>query len=206
MKKLIYVFAVITAMLCMVSCSDDEWTTDPALEHVYYVGFFKSGVFSDALNYEIDQDGTARWRVNTGSWTETGKDGISSDIPVQFHSERVRSYDAVIYFWVSSTDANNTLVAGTDYVVVDEGGSAINLADGKYSLTWPQTKKGVQNVRIKRLTTAKGTLKVNVFDRSKGKPSTAEEDYRESTLNSKTNEYEVRGLSFDYDKVTVIFN
>lgn len=205
MRKLIYVFTTMLAMLCTVGCSDDAWTTDPALEHVYYIGFYKTNVFSDALNYEIAADGTARWRINTGTWNVTGTDATSSNIPFQFHSERVRSYDATTYFFVTN-NGTSTLVAGTDYIVVNESGNTINMVDGKYSLLWPQAKKGIQNIRIKRLTTAKGALKVNTLDPANGTPSTAEDKYKESTLNSKTGEYEVRGLTHDFNKVTVTLN
>ena len=205
MKKIIYAFAIITALFCMTSCEDDAWTTDPELEHLYYVGFYKTGVFSDQLNYEVAANGTARWRINSGSWNVTGTDGTSSDIPFQFHSERVRSYNPVTYFFVSNSGSSD-LVAGTDYAVYDATGNALALTDGKYAITWPQAVKGVQNIRVKRLTSKTGVLKVNTLDPSKGTPSTKEEDYRESTLNSKTNEYEVRGLTHDFNKVTVTFN
>lgn len=205
MRKLIYAFAAIAALLCTTSCGDDDWTTDPELEHLYYVGFYKTGVFSDALNYEIAADGKAQWRINTGTWNVTGTNGVSSDIPIQLHSERVRSYDAVTFFWVTNT-GSSALVAGTDYTVTDESGNALALSDGKYALTWPQTKKGVQNVRIKRLTSANGSLKVNTLDPANGTPGTTEDKYRESTLNNKAGEYEIRGLSHDFNKVTVTFN
>jgi hypothetical protein len=203
MKK--YIF-VITIIFGISSCKKEAWTTDPALEHLYYTGFHKTGVFSDALNYEIAMDGTARWCVNSTAWIETGSDGVSSDIPFEFHSERVRTYDVTTYFWVSNNDDASVLVAGIDYAVIDKAGNTINLADGKYSLIWQQAKKGIQNVKIKRLTSTKGSLKVNTLNPANGTPATTEDEYRESTLNSKTGEYEVRGLSHDFNKVTVIFN
>lgn len=205
MKKFIYAITALITTLCMVSCGDDDWTTNPDQEHLYYVGFHKTGVFSDALNYEIDTNGTARWRINSGSWNATGSGGVSSDIPFEFHSERVRSYDAVTFFWVTNTESS-TLVAGTDYTVVDESGNALNPSDGKYSLTWPQTKKGIQNIRIKRLTSATGSLKINTLNPANGTPAVTEDKYEESTLNNKSGEYEVRGLTHDYNKVTVTFN
>ncbi|MDR0658460.1 MAG: hypothetical protein LBG18_05955 [Mediterranea sp.] len=205
MKKIISVFTMAIAAICFVACGDDAWTTDPALEHLYYVGFYKTGTYSDALNYEVAANGTARWRINTGAWTETGTDGVSSDIPIQFHSERVRSYDVTTYFYVTN-NAGSTLVEGTDYVVLNESGTAIGKVDGKYPLTWPQAVKGVQNVKIRRLTSTNGVLKINTLDPANGTPSVKEEDYRESTLNSKTGDYEVRGLTHDFNKVTVTFN
>jgi hypothetical protein len=199
-------FAVACTLLGGAGCDQiDNWTTDPALEHIYYVGFYKSGTFSDALNYEIASDGVARWRINTGAWNETGTDGTSSPIPFQFHSERVRSYDAVTYFWVYN-DAGSALTPGADYAVTDDAGNALSPSDGKYALTWPQAKKGIQNIRIKRLSAAAGLLKVNTFDPSKGTPATGQDTYVESTRNSLTDEYEVRSLTHDNNKVTVTFN
>jgi hypothetical protein len=192
-------------MLYISSCKDDAWTSDPDLEHIYYVGFFKAGVFSDALNYEIATNGTARWRVNSTAWIVTGTDGVSSNIPFEFHSERVRSYDVTTFFWVSNSGTSG-LVAGTDYVVLSESGATLDPTDGKYSLTWQQAKKGTQIVRIKRLTSATGTLKINTLDPANGTPKTTEDAYRESTLNNKSGEYEVRGLTHDFNKETITFN
>jgi hypothetical protein len=192
-------------MCCVSSCKDDAWTTDPALENIYYIGFFRTDVYSDALNYEIATDGTARWRINTGTWTVTGTDGISSNIPFEFYSEQTRSYDIITYFWVSN-NGTSALIEGTDFAVVNESGAAINPVDGKYSLTWAKAKKGKQSVRIKRLTPATGVLKINTLDPAKGTPATSEDKYRESTLNSKTSDYEVRGITADFNKETITFN
>lgn len=201
MKKILYFLTVVALMTISASCSDDEWTTDPALEHVYYVGFYKTGAFSDKLNYEIAEDGTARWRIgDKGVWNETGKDGISSNIPIQLHSERVRSYDVVTFFWI--TNSEGSLTPGTDYVVIDEKGEALALTDGKYSLTWAQAKKGIQNVRIKRLSKSVGSLRINTLA---SKPVITEEEYLETTRNNVTDNYEVRGLSHDYNKETITF-
>jgi hypothetical protein len=206
MKKTAIAFLVAAGMLCGTGCHTiDDWTTDPALEHVYYIGFYKTGTYSDALNYEIASGGVARWRINAGAWNVTGTDGASSPIPFQFHSERVRSYDAVTYFWVYN-NAGSELTPGTDYAVTDEDGNTLSPSDGKYSLTWPQAKKGIRNIRIKRLTSASGALRVNTFDPAKGTPSTSEDTYVESTRNNLTDEYEVRSLTHDNNKVTVTFN
>lgn len=210
MKKLIYILLALTTMLYTVSCDDDAWTTDPDKEHIYYVGFHKSYSNSENLQYQIATDGTAQWRwyvsasVNK-AWEITSTDGISSNIPIDFHSERVRSYNVVTYFWVSNSGTSD-LILGTDYIVVDESGTALNLTDGKYSLTWPQAIKGTQNIRIKRLSSKKGVLKVNTLDPAKGTPSITTDTYIEATRNNLTNEYEVRGLSHDYDRTTVTFN
>lgn len=203
MNKITYILLSFILLATFNSCSDDDWTTDPALEHIYYVGFYKTGAFSDKLNYEIAADGTSKWRINTGQWQETGKNGTSSDIPIQLHSERVRSYNATTFVWITNANEKSTLVAGTDYILVDKEDKAIALSDNKYALTWPQTKKGVQVLKIKRLTQKVGSLKVNTLPKQ---PIITEEEYAATTLNSKDTEYEVRGLSHDYNTVTVSLN
>jgi hypothetical protein len=207
MKKLIYAFLVLTVMFCGTGCDNiDDWTTDPNLEHVYYFGFYKAGTFSDALNYEIATDGTAKWRVNTGSWKVTGSDGISSDLPFQLHSQLKYTYDIVSYFYVTNADGS-ALIPGTDYVVLDDAGNTMNPSDGKFSITWSQANKETRkNIRIKRLTATPGVLKVNTLDPAKGTPVVTEDKYIESTRNNLTDQYDLRGLTHDFDKTTVTFN
>jgi hypothetical protein len=189
----------------MASCEKDNIWGDglPEMEHVYYIGFYKTNVNTDALNYEIAADGSARWRINTGTWMNTGEVNVTSPIPFQFHSERVRSYDAVNYFWVTN-NSTPALTAGTDYSVVNESGDVIAPdAQGRYSIIWPQAKKEIRNIKIKRLSSAKGSLKINVLDPSKGTPNASDIS---TTVNNHTNDYEVRGFTFDYNKITVTFN
>ncbi|MDL2282385.1 hypothetical protein LJC44_04685 [Parabacteroides sp. OttesenSCG-928-G06] len=205
MKKIIFLFAAFVSLLGTVGCDDDAWTTNPEWEHIYYVGFFKEVTFSDNLNYEIATDGTARWRRNTTAWIVTGSNSISSDIPLQFHSSFTRSYDTVTYLWVTN-DGSSALVEGRDYVLLDANGNTLSPADGKYAITWPKAEKAIHNLKIKRLSEAKGVLKVNTLDPGKGTPSVTEDKYIESTLNNRTGDYEVRGLSHDFNKVTVTFN
>ncbi|MDL2306272.1 hypothetical protein LJC72_13230 [Bacteroides sp. OttesenSCG-928-D19] len=207
MKKIIYAFLAFTVMFCGTSCDNiDDWTTDPALEHVYYLGFYKTGTFSDALNYEIAADGTAKWRVNTGAWKVTGSDGISSDIPFQLHSQLKYTYDIVSYFYVTNS-GESTLTAGTDYIVLDDAGNTMNPSDGKYTITWSQANKETKkNIRIKRLTATAGVLKVNTLDPGKGKPEVTEDKYIEDTRNNLTDQYDLRGLTHDFNKTTVTFN
>lgn len=202
MKKFKYLTLALVLAFAFESCKDDAWTTDPDLEHVYYVGFYKTGTFSDALNYEIDEDGNARWRIGNGAWQNTETKNVSSDIPFEFHSERVRNYDAVTYFWVTNID-NSNLEAGIDFVIVDNSGKEIEIKDGKYSITWPEAKKGIYTVNIKRLTTKTGALKVNTINPANGTPDVSEDKYIESTRNNITDKFEVRGLTHDFNKVTV---
>ncbi|MDR2921041.1 MAG: hypothetical protein LBV72_16975 [Tannerella sp.] len=207
MKKLIYAFLAIAVMLINTGCdSIDDWTTGPALEHIYYVGFYKTGTYSDNLNYEIAANGTAQWRVNTGTWMVTGSDGVSSNIPFELHSQLKYSYDIASYFYVTN-DGESALNAGTDYVVLDESGNTMTLSDGKYTITWSQAnKETIKNIRIKRLTSATGVLKVNTLDPAKGTPSTTEDEYIDSTRNNLTDQYDLRGLTHDFNKTTVTFN
>lgn len=209
MRKLATLFIAMASLLCMAGCDDDAWTTDPALEHIYYVGFYKTGTFSDELNYEIAADGTARFRINSKKetpWTVTGTGSITGDIPFELHSQFKYTYDIVSYFFVTNADASSTLVAGVDYQVIDTSGNALNPSDGKYAFTWSQAQKeGKKIIRIKRLTGATGTLKINTLDPAKGTPSTTEDKYVESTTNNIGNEYELRGLTHDFNKVTVTF-
>jgi hypothetical protein len=192
-------------LFCMTGCEKDNIWGDglPEMEHVYYIGFYKTNVNTDALNYEVAADGSSRWRINTGTWTNTDEANVTSPVPLQFHSERVRSYDAVNYFWVTN-NGTSTLTAGTDYSVVNESGAAIAPdAQGGYPITWPQAKKGIQNIKIKRLSSANGSLRVNVLDPSKGTPNASDIS---TTVNNHANDYEVRGFTFDFNKVTVTFN
>ncbi|MDR1371100.1 MAG: hypothetical protein LBJ72_13405 [Dysgonamonadaceae bacterium] len=204
MKKISFIYATIFVLLGMTSCEKDNiWGDGLAeMEHVYYIGFYKTNVNTDALNYEIAADGAARWRIGTGTWNNTGEVNITSPIPFQLSSERIRSYDAVTYFWVTN-NGTTTLTPGTDYIVVNESGSEIASGSGAYSLTWPETRKGIQNVKIKRLTSAKGSLRVNVLNPANGTPNASD---LSTTVNNKADQYEIRGLTFDYNKVTVTFN
>ncbi|GHT11891.1 hypothetical protein FACS189426_14440 [Bacteroidia bacterium] len=204
MKKIVYM-CMAAILLCMTGCEKDNIWGDglPEMEHVYYIGFYKTNVFSDALNYEIAANGAARWRINTGTWTNTSEINVSSPIPLEFHSERIRSYNPVTYFWVTN-NGTSALKAGTDYTVVAESGEAIAPdAQGAYSVTWAQAKKGVQNVKIKRLSQTTGSLRVNTLDPAKGTPNASDIS---TTVNNHTNDYEIRGLTFDFNKVTVTFN
>jgi hypothetical protein len=197
MKKAALTLAA--ALFLLPGCHTvDTWGDgQPEKEHIYYVGFYKTNVFSDALNYEVAKNGAARWRYQTTAWQPT-EEAFVAAIPFQFHSERVRSYDAVTKFWIVETG----LVAGTDYNVVLDG-TTLTPTGGVYSFAWPQTKKGVRDVKIKRLSQTNGSLKVYVIDPANGTPDPNK--YETSTLNNKTSEYEVRGFSADYGKVTVSF-
>lgn len=201
MKKTAFTIAA-GALLLSTGCQTvDTWGDGlPEMEHVYYVGFEKTDRSSDYLYYQIAQDGASSWRYGTNKPTMAWipAEASTATVPFQFHSERVRAYDATTKFWI----VESGLKAGVDYSISLDG-TALTPVEGVYSLVWPQAKKGVQSVKIKRLSTTDGSLKIYTLDPAKGTPNPNE--YTVSTVNNKGAEYEVRGFSFDYDKVIVTF-
>jgi hypothetical protein len=186
MKNKISTLAAVATLL-FASCKDkiNTWGDgDPALEHVYYVGFYKTTIYSAKLDYSPAQGDTA-------------------SIPVQLHSERVRSYDVTTCVWITDTAKVSGLSQGADYIVLGDNGAAISpSASGAYSLTWPQAVKGTQALKIVRKSAATGQLKVNTLDPAKGTPTGAD---IATTVNNTTADYEVRGLTHDWNTVTVNF-
>lgn len=205
MKKILFIVMAIAASCTFTSCSDDEWGNgDPAMEHIYYVGFEDWGKLKNDVVFNL-------------------KEGESVAIPIQFHSERVRSYDVVTYYYVSSSG----LTYGTDYQVTDEAGHLLQPDDkGAFLLSWPKAVKGIQKVYVKGLKskyvydeskvnkeglTAKQIeeaikkekdriLSLNLLTVQTFKPS--EVISYTNITNSQTNDYEVRAFTQNY-KVTV---
>jgi len=175
MKKILYMVMTVVCCFTLTSCDDDEWGNgDPAMEHVYYVGFEDWGNFKNNVVFNINK-------------------GEALDIPVQFHSERVRSYDVETYFYVGGT-----LQRGVDYEVIDNNGAVISPnADGAFTIKWPQAKKGIQMVSVRALNAGTGSFNVFTFD-----PNAGEIAHPDNITNSKTNNYEVRSFTQNY-KVTV---
>jgi len=207
MKKILFIVATIVVLVSTGCETHNIWGDGlPEMEHVYYVGFYKTNIQTDFLSYEIAQNGNARWRfgtnATTGTWVTTGEQWVAT-VPIQFHSERVRSYNAVTYFWITN-DGSSVLTAGTDYTVTLENGNILTPdANGAYSLTWLQTKKGIQNVKIKRSAAShNGALKINVLNPANGTPNSSNIS---TTVNNKTAEYEIRGFTMDYNKTTITF-
>jgi hypothetical protein len=210
MKKIIFIFIALM-LFGITGCEKDNIWGDglPENEHVYYVSFYKSNadnIHNNYLTYEIKvADGTTRWKYGTnatsGTWTPTNELNVVS-VPFEFHSERVRSYDAVSYFWITESD----LAVNTNYMVTLENGTALTPnASGAYSLTWPQAKKGVQRVLIHRVaeSDATGNLKLNILNPALGDPNPQD---LETLVNNKASEYEIRGTSSDFNRTTVTFN
>ena len=97
------------------------------------------------------------------------------------------------------------MTAGVDYTVTREDGTVItHNADGSYSLTWPQAKKAIQNIKIKRTQgSPDGTIRIQTFNPANGVPVISDVS---SLVNNKTAEYEVRCSTLDINKVMITFN
>ncbi|MFT3740123.1 MAG: hypothetical protein QM786_15330 [Breznakibacter sp.] len=177
MKKILIAFLTVSAIV-FSGCGKDEWSDgDPAYEHIYYFGFENWGTFKNDVKFDVVRENTI-------------------GIPVQFHSERVRDYDVVAYYYVAGT-----AVRGTDYQIVDESGNVLSPdANGAFSMVWPNAVKGVKDIYVKALNGATGTFLVQTFDPNAAVPISNTDV--SSTTNNKTEEYEVRAFSQNY-KVTV---
>ncbi|MDR2949073.1 MAG: hypothetical protein LBV71_07685 [Prevotella sp.] len=210
MKKILYL--LMTTVLCFTftNCSDDDWSDgDPAMEHIYYVGFEK-------------------WFTKTANdISYSVKEQITIPISIQYYSERLRSYDVATYYYVSSEG----LSLGSDYQVVDDKGAVVQPdSKGAFRLEWPQSKKGVQVVYVKTINAkhiydeskldftgmtekekqdaiAKekerirqlNSFKVLTFDPGAGAIS-----HPDNIVNSKTNDYEVRSFTQNYFQTVFI--
>lgn len=200
----IFIYAVI--FLFTSGCEGYRKWDDglPEMEHVYYIGFYKPNIATDYLSYEINKTGEVRWRYgassSAGTWQIVEEDFVS--IPFQLYSERIRSYDAISYFWINNID-NSHLIPGTDFIVTIENGDKLEPnSDGAYSLIWPETKKGIQKVRITRLTESYGRLRVNLYDPDGETPIITD---LSTTIQNRTEEYEIRCMTQDNDRVTIFF-
>ncbi|MDR3339189.1 MAG: hypothetical protein LBT25_03670 [Candidatus Symbiothrix sp.] len=199
MKKIFYILAVM-GLFMTTSCEKDNiWGEgDPAYEHIYYVGFYKSIKFDYYVTFEIAANGASQWREGSttanGTWQATEPANVAG-VPFEFHSERVRTYDAVSKFWVVA----NGLSVGGDYTLTLEDGTALSPdGSGVYSIIWTQAKKGVKKVLVTRKSAAVGDLKFYTLNPA----SILNTNDLPTTVNNKTDDCEVRGLSHDiiFDK------
>jgi hypothetical protein len=215
MKNIFTYICTVLVLTLTTSCDPyNDWPDgNPALEHVYYFSVVKTGNVGSGANstleFEIAADGTARhlrriFNVPTEitEWVESGEPYVTNPIPFRFISERTRSYNATTYFWIAATD----LVTGTDFTVHAEDGTLLSPnAQGAYSMTWARAEKGVQNVKIKRLTNQTGTLMLNTLDSSRFTGTAPDRTNLETLINNETNDYLIRGLWFDWNTVRVRF-
>lgn len=176
MKKILLILTAISLSFTFTNCSDDDkWdATDLAMEHIYYIGFEDWGKLKNDVVFNV-------------------KAGDVQAIPVQFHSERVRSYDVVTYYYVSGTP-----VLGVDFQIVDENNNIVQPdTNGAYKMDWPKAVKGIKNIYVKALKVSSTPVIVSTFN-----PNIGEISHPDNITNSKTNNYEVRAFSQNY-KVTV---
>ena len=222
MKNLIKNLYIVLVLLAVSSCHPyNDWPEGlPELEHTYYVSSVKTGNGTEQdIQYEITADGTSRFlnRIHYNpappagtpltEWLTGDEKNVTFPIRVRFISERIRSYDVTTFIWVECRSGD--LVAGTDYSVVTENGAAMTAnAQGAYSLTWPKAQKAEQRVKIKRLSSAPGELRVMYLDRSKfsgtGAWPNPNRDNLNELLNNQTGDYIVRGFWHDYNFPVVI--
>lgn len=195
MKKSLFI--LLAALGCaLYSCDNDAtWPAGEAqYEHAYYIGF---------------QD----WGKNDNKLTFTVNKGATLAIPVQFFSERVRNYDAVVKYYVATNALLGTAnapaltgtaaaVLGTDYLIVDSTSTTLTPdATGAYSMTWPKAMKGVKNIYIKNISTktTAGAFYVTFFN-----PADAAGISVTNRMNDSTDVYTVSAFTQNFfRKVTV---
>lgn len=190
----ITVFCTLTTVILLSGCNNDhsEWEDgDPNLAHVYYYCFEKWG--------NIPGGNDVSYTVNQGE---------SIAIPTQFYSNYTRRYSPEVYYYNApalppkngTLSEEETLHCGIDYTIVDKEGNELTPdASGAYTMTWPNAKKGVQNIYIKTLNGKKGSFRILTFNPDKKMDVT---DVNTTSI-VKTNDYEVRAISENY-YVTVI--
>lgn len=183
MKKILYIMSLLLCGIMFTACSDDDWSNDDApLQNVYYFGF---------------EDWVTQTK-KSNSIEVTAPHGTTAVLPMQFWCEFIRSYDVVTYYWVVSD-----LTLGTDYQVVDDNGQPLTpAANGAYSFTWENAKKGVKNVNIKALNGADGTIKVQTFDPASDVELTNQDV--ETTVQTRNDQYEVRIFTQNYLATVII--
>ena len=184
MKKVLYTLVAFFAAMSFSSCSDDDWTYDKSLEHEYFYGPQVWGYDKPNSTSGIGNNNVVFYDIEQGA---------TAEVPMQFWSEFFRSYDVVTYYYTTS----ETLVLGKDYAVVDENGTVLNPdANGAYSFTWKNAQKGIKNIYIKSLPGGElGTVTLLTADPAGETPVNNNLD---TTLQSKTSDYEVRIFSQNY--------
>ncbi len=181
MKKILFATTALLFGLTLTSCSDDDWTTDPTLEHEYFYGFEDWGKFKNDVVYNIVQGGTAT--IVTHFWSERPQRGINAE---------------VAYYTIS-----DELQLGTDYQVVDDNGNTLTPENnGGYKVVWENCTKGDKNICIKALSDKTGSVTVTTWD-----PSRTGDDAISftNTYIVQTDKYAVRAFTENY-KVTVNLN
>jgi len=210
MKKILFILLA-PMLIFLVSCEKDNvWGDGLAkYDNTYYVTSYKD-TYSNFLTYEIANDGSTRSKEGSNAtngtfgdygkaWQSVGTTG-KVNVPFWLNSERTALYNPVSFVWITVT---NALVAGTDYQVISASGTTlVPNSSGAYEMTWPQAKKGMQSLVIQRLSTKTGRLTLNVLNPSGGVINTNDISL---FVNNHTDQYEIRGISNDYNHTFVDF-
>jgi len=220
MKNIVKSLCVAIVLLSFAGCNPYEtWPIGlPELEHVYYVSNVKTGNGTETdLQHEIAANGTARFLYRyhknpnnpehtplpATEWRYSEVANETMPMDFRFVSEHIRSYDVVTFFWVETRSGN--LADGTDFTVHLENGTRLTPnAEGAYSLTWPKAEKSQQAVKIRRISSTVGEVRVMFLYRPRIKwlieatDRVNRDDLDVTLLNNKTSDYTVRGFWHDY--------
>lgn len=181
MKKILFTVMALAFGLTLTGCSDDDWSTDPALEHEYFYGFEDWGKFKNDVVYNIANGETAV--IVTHFWSERPQQGVDAE---------------VAYYTVSEN-----LQLGTDYQVVDDSGKVLTPeSNGGYKVVWENCTKGDKNICVKASSAKAGSVTVTTWN-----PNRTGDDAISftNTYIVQTDKYAVRAFTENY-KVTVKLN
>lgn len=131
MKSFKYLAFIIMGVILFTACEDKDYPAGlPEYENHYYLAYLPNN------NSKV-------------SVKRTQTDLVK--FPVQFYSAFVRDYDAVGYYMVNTDGVTNPATLGQDFNIVDKDGNVIQPQDGKYSFTFPQTKRTTDTIYVKLL-------------------------------------------------------
>ncbi len=199
--KLKYIYAAIMAVIIGVTLSscgrENDWDYDHSLENEFFFGPKEWGYESTKLGSN---------NVLTYSVIE----GQTVAVPMHLWSEFVRSFNVETFYYTTpkpadekyypTPEVNKTQVAydgtvltrGVDYEVVDANGNVLQPnSDGAFAMSWPNAKKGDQNIYIKALPGCKkGCFNLETFNPNSD--VTLSNLDPESTYQVRTKDYSVR--------------
>jgi len=218
MKNTVKYIVALIVLLPFAGCNPyDTWPIGlPELEHTYYVSSVKTGNGTEQdLQHEIAADGTARFllrnhknpnnpdhdAIPATEWIYSDVKNETMPMDIRFICEYIRKYDVITYFWVETRSGD--LADGVDFTVhLGDGTRLTPNAEGAYSLTWPNAEKGQQAVKMRRISSKEGEVRLMYLYRPRMKFTATDrpdrDDLEQTLLNNKTNDYTVRGFWHDY--------
>lgn len=210
MKKIVFIL-LIPMLFGIVSCQKDNVWGNGLVEYnnTYYVTSYKD-TYSNFLTYEIATDGRTHSKEGSnatngtfGDWgTAWQSTGTINKVTVPFwlNSEQIVDYNPIGFIWITVT---NNLTAGIDYKITSTSGTTLAPNSvGAYEISWPQARKGLQYLVVQRLSTKTGRLTLNILNPPGGAINT---DNIALFVNNHTDQYEIRGISSDYNHTFVDF-